>query len=173
MKKYARDYAFLFGIAGLIVLLDQLSKYLVRTQIPYTEQWAPWPWLLPYVRIVHWNNTGAAFGLFQGLNPVFMILAVIVSGVIIYYFPKVPRQDWLMRLALALQLGGAVGNLIDRILYGTVTDFVSVGTFAVWNVADACISIGVVLLAIDLLLKEKQERAKHQQQPPEPQEPAG
>jgi signal peptidase II len=168
LKKSARDYFFLFGIAGSIVLLDQLSKYLVRTQLPYTELWSPWPWLLPYARIVHWNNTGAAFGLFQGMNLVFMILAVIVSGIIIYYFPKVPRQDWLMRLALAFQLGGAVGNLIDRILYGTVTDFISVGTFAVFNVADACISIGVALLAIDLLLKEKQERAKRQQPPPEP-----
>jgi len=167
LKKHARDYLYLFSIAGLIVLLDQLSKYLVRTQLPYTGEWAPWPWLLPYARIVHWNNTGAAFGLFQGMNLVFMILAVIVSGVIIYYFPKVPRQDWLMRLALAFQLGGALGNLIDRILYGTVTDFISVGTFAVFNVADSCISIGVVLLAIDLLLKEKQERSKRQQPPPE------
>jgi signal peptidase II len=167
LKKYARDYLFLFSISGLLILLDQVSKYLVRTQIPYTEQWTPWPWLLPYARIVHWNNTGAAFGLFQGMNLVFMILAVIVSGVIIYYFPKVPRQDWLMRLALAFQLAGAVGNLIDRILFGTVTDFISVGTFAVFNVADSCITIGVALLAIDLLLKEKQERARRQQPPPE------
>ncbi len=160
MKKYLRDYLFLFSIAGFVILLDQWSKHLVRTQLELTEQWAPWPWLLPYLRIVHWNNTGAAFGMFQGMNLVFMILAVIVSGAIIYFFPRIPREDWLMRLALALQLGGAVGNLIDRILYGTVTDFVSMGNFAVYNVADACISIGVVLLGIDLLIKERQERVR-------------
>jgi signal peptidase II len=69
-----------------------------------------------------------------------------------------------MRTALALQLGGAVGNLIDRFRFGTVTDFVSVGNFAVFNVADASITIGVVLLAIDLLIKERQERLDRKNQ---------
>ena len=101
--KYVRDYLYLFTISGLVILLDQWSKYQVRTQLEFTAQWAPWPWLLPYARVVHWNNTGAAFGLFQGMNMVFIILAFIVSGAIIYFFPRVPRQDWMLRLALALQ----------------------------------------------------------------------
>ncbi len=164
MKKYFRDYLFLFSISGFVILLDQWSKHLVRTQLEFTAQWAPWPWMLPYFRIVHWNNTGAAFGLFQGMNVVFMILAVIVSAGIIYYFPRIPRKDWLMRTALALQLGGAVGNLIDRFRFGTVTDFISMGNFAVYNVADASITIGVVLLAIDLLIKERQERLDRKNQ---------
>jgi signal peptidase II len=162
LKKYLRDYLFLFSISGLVIFLDQWSKHLVRSQIELGSSWAPWEWLYPYARFVHLTNTGAAFGTFQGMSGVFTILAIIVSGVIIYYFPRVPRQDWLLRLALSLQLGGAVGNLIDRIRYGTVTDFVSVGSFAIFNVADSCITIGTVLLALDLLIKEYQERKAKQ-----------
>ena len=155
MKRYIRDYIFLFGITALIVLLDQWSKFQVRTQLMEGEVWAPWDWLLPYMRIVHATNSGAAFGMFQGMASVFTILAVVVAVVIVYYFPKVPREDWLLRLAMALQLGGALGNLIDRLQHGGfVTDFISVGTFPVFNVADASISIGVALMVFAMWFKE-------------------
>lgn len=161
MKRHFRDYIPLLAVAGIILVIDQWTKYLVRTRIPYSEVWAPWNWLLPFARVVHWQNTGAAFGMFQGMNLVFMILAIIVSGAIIYYFPFVPKEDWLIRLALGIQLGGALGNLIDRIQYGAVTDFISVGSFAVFNVADASISVGVVLLVLGMWLREKRlEREK-------------
>jgi signal peptidase II len=81
---------------------------------------------------------------------------------IIIYFPRIPREDWLLRLALALQLGGAVGNLIDRVTQGYVTDFISVGSFPVFNVADASISIGAVLLVISVLLKDREQAASKQ-----------
>ena len=158
MKRYLKDYAFLFSIAGVILLLDQFTKYLVRSNLAFSEMWAPWDWLLPYARIVHWNNTGAAFGIFQQFGVIFTILPIIVTGAIIYFFPKVPRTDWLIRLALALQLGGALGNLADRLLRGTVTDFLSVGNFAVFNVADSSIFIGVLLLIYAMWQKERQER---------------
>jgi signal peptidase II len=158
LKKYFRDYAFLLGIAGFIVVVDQLTKYLVRTQIPFAGSWSPFAWLEPYVRIVHWQNTGAAFGMLQGFGIVFAILAVIVSVAILYYFPHVPSNEWAIRLALAMQLGGAVGNLIDRITVGTVTDFVSVGTFAVFNVADACISVGTVILIVAVWYSERKQK---------------
>jgi signal peptidase II len=112
---------------------------------------------MPYARIVHWQNRGAAFGLFQDGNLVFTILAIIVSLAIIYYFPRVSPQDWLLRLALGLQFSGAVGNLIDRLHQGYVTDFVSLWTFPVFNVADASISGGVVVLLISAWLHERSE----------------
>lgn len=164
MRKYLRDYGFLFLVATTIVVLDQLSKLWVRTQLEYGEAWAPWDWLLPYARLIHVQNTGAAFGMLQGMNAVFTILAIVVSCVIIYYFPHVPREDWLLRLALALQLGGAVGNLVDRVTEGYVTDFVSVGRFPVFNVADASISIGVALLILAMWLKEREQKS-HQAPP--------
>ena len=161
MKRHFRDYVPLLAVAAIIVIIDQWTKYLVRTQVPYSEVWAPWDWLLPFARVVHWQNTGAAFGMFQGMNLVFMILAIIVSGAIVYYFPFVPKEDWLIRLALGIQLGGALGNLIDRIQYGAVTDFISVGSFAVFNVADASITVGVVLLVLGMWMREKRlEREK-------------
>jgi signal peptidase II len=159
LKKFFQNYGVLLLFAGIIVLIDQWTKYLVRTQIAYGQAWAPWDWLLPYMRIIHAQNTGAAFGMFQGMNAVFTVLAIIVAGVILYYFPKVPRSDWLIRLAMVLQFSGAIGNLVDRVTQGYVTDFISVATFPVFNVSDACISIGVVLLVIGMWLKDKDQQA--------------
>lgn len=159
LKKYLSDYAYLFGLAGLIVALDQWTKWIVRNNLALGERWVPWTWLEPYARIVHWENTGAAFGMFQGMSTVFAVLAFVVALVIIYYYPQVPREDWPLRLAMGMQLGGAVGNLIDRLTQsGTVTDFISVGSFAVFNIADASISVGVAVLIIGMWWKERQEQ---------------
>lgn len=158
MKKYFWDYVYLLGVSGAIILFDQWTKALVRANLAFQEMWSPWPWLMPYVRIVHWKNTGAAFGMLQGFGGIFTILAIVVSVVILYYFPRVSRGDWYIRLAMALQLGGAVGNLIDRLTQGgVVTDFISVGRFAVFNVADASISIGVAVLILGMWLKERED----------------
>jgi signal peptidase II len=162
LTKYVGDYLFLFLIAGIILILDQVSKTLVRLNLALTETWVPWDWLEPYARIVHWKNTGAAFGMLQGFGDVFTILAIIVSVAILYYFPQVPRDDWLLRLAMALQFGGALGNLYDRLTIGWVTDFVSIWIIPVFNVADFCITTGVILLLISVWLKERK-----QQSPPE------
>jgi signal peptidase II len=95
------------------------------------------------------------------MNLLFSILAIIVSIAIIYYFPQVSRQDWLIRLALGIMLGGAIGNLIDRIQFGAVTDFISVGNFAVFNIADGSVTVGTILLIIGMYVHEKRlEREK-------------
>jgi len=115
---------------------------------------------------MNWNNTGVAFGMFQGRGWLFSILAFVVAGAIIYYFPRVSAKDPFIRWALALELGGAIGNLVDRIilaepggfLSGPVTDFVSIGNFAVFNVADSCITIGVFLLVIGVWIEDRRER---------------
>ena len=159
MNKYIKDYIVLFSITGFIVLLDQYTKYLVRSNIPFGMVLKPELWISNYVRIVHWSNTGAAFGLFQDLSIVFTILAFVVIAVIIYYFPRVPRDEKLIRLAMALQMGGALGNLIDRLFRGRVTDFMSVMNFPVFNVADASISIGVALLFFALWQNDRKEKA--------------
>ncbi len=158
MKRKVSDYTYLFVVTGIILVLDQWTKHLVRSNLAPSEIWSPWPWLAPFARIVHWQNTGAAFGMFQGFSVVFGVLAVVVSIAILYYFPLVPKEDKLIRLALAMQFGGAVGNLMDRLRFnGAVTDFVSVGNFAVWNVADASITIGVAVLILGMWQKERRE----------------
>lgn len=173
LKKYIRDYAFLLTIASVIVFLDQWTKYLVRTNIQYSDMWSPWPWLMPYARIVHWQNTGAAFGMFQNLSLVFTILAIVVSIAIIYYFPRIPRSDWLIRLALSLQLGGALGNLVDRLTRGVVTDFISVGNFAVFNIADASVFVGVILLILGMWIQEREKQPADPRASPETESSSG
>ena len=159
MKRLIKDYAYLLSISGAVILLDQVTKNLVRSNLHFGEIWPQNHWIVDYARIVHWSNTGAAFGMLQNFGVVFAILAVVVSIAILIYFPKVPREDWLLRLALALQLGGAIGNLIDRLTIGHVTDFISLDSFAVFNVADASISIGTALLAISLIQRERKEKS--------------
>lgn len=169
MKRYLYEYAFLLGVAGGLVALDQWTKWLVRTRLAFNETWAPWDWLLPYARIIHIQNTGAAFGSFQAFGNVFMVLAIIVSIGILIFFPHVAQNDWLIRVVMSLELGGAVGNLVDRFTQGYVTDFVSVGNFAVFNVADASISVGVAVLIAGMLIRDWQEKRKsspHADTPP-------
>lgn len=103
----------------------------------------------------------------QGFGDIFTILAILVAGAIIYYFPKVPREDWPLRLAMSLQLGGALGNLIDRLTQGYVIDFISVGNFPVFNVADSSIFMGVVILILSMWIKERSLKASHISSDPE------
>ena len=161
MKKYILIYLNLFGTAGIVVALDQWTKWLVRTNIPFATQWLPkgLEWLMPYARLVYWHNTGAAFGMFQNGSLVFTILAFIVIGAILYYYPQIEAEGWLFRLALSLQLAGAVGNLIDRLTHaGKVTDFISVGTFPVFNVADTSITVGTAILILAVWLNDRKEK---------------
>jgi signal peptidase II len=155
-----KNYLVLFGIAGIIDALDQWTKWLVRGNIGFGSQWLPgWlMWLSPYARIVNWHNRGAAFGMFQNGNLVFTVLAFMVIAAIIYYYPQVEANDWTLKLAMGLQLAGAAGNLIDRLLFGKVTDFISIGNFAVFNVADSSITIGVIVLLLGVWFKEREEK---------------
>jgi signal peptidase II len=154
LKKYIKDYAFLISIAALIILLDQLTKYLVRANLHVGNVLLPDLWLSQYARIVNVKNTGAAFGMFQSLGGVFTVLSFVVSLVILYYFPQVPSEDILLRFAMSLLLGGAVGNLIDRLIQGHVTDFISIWIFPVFNLADLSITTGVIILFLGMWWQE-------------------
>jgi signal peptidase II len=157
VTKVIKNYWAIFTIAGVIVALDQWTKWLVRTNIPPGQSWLPdsLAWLSPYARIVHWYNRGAAFGMFQEGSMVFTVLAFIVIAAILYYYPQVSRADWPLRLAMSMQLGGALGNLIDRLTIGHVTDFISVGKFPVFNIADSSITVGVVALLLGVWWQER------------------
>ena len=158
MIKSLKSYLLLIPISGSIIVLDQITKAIVRNHLDFGEIWAPWPWLVPYARIVHWSNTGVAFGLFQGQGLLFTILAFIIAAAIFYYYPKFSEQDWALRLALGMQFGGAIGNLIDRLTIGHVTDFISLGNFPVFNIADSSITVGVAVMILGLWLNEKHEK---------------
>lgn len=165
MTKVFQNYWGIFTIATIIIALDQWTKWLVRVNIPAGQSWLPdWlQWLSPYARIVHWYNKGAAFGIFQEGGMIFTVLAFIVSAAIIYYYPQVSSQDWPLRLAMSMQLGGAIGNLIDRLTIGHVTDFISVGTFPVFNIADSSISVGCVVLLLGVWWQERAAKREKMQ----------
>lgn len=158
MKKILKAYTFLFPIAVFLVIIDQLTKSWIRNNLVFNELWMPWEWLAPYARLVNWRNTGAAFGIFQGMNGVFVVLAFVIIILIVIYFPMIPEDDFFFRLALSLQLAGAAGNLIDRLYRGFVTDFISVGRFPVFNVADSCITMGVVVLLVGMWIEERKSQ---------------
>lgn len=165
MKRQLKSYVWLIVVAGIIIALDQWTKWLVRTNLQLGDVWSPFPWLTPYARIVHWYNTGVAFGMFQGMSWLFAGLSILVSIAIIIFYGRIPANEWPLKLSLMLQLGGAIGNLIDRLTVGQVTDFISVGKFAVFNIADSSLTVGVIVMILGFWYMDLQEKKKQTQKP--------
>jgi signal peptidase II len=148
-----------FLIMGLVLAADQLSKYLVETRVPLYGSWAPIPALEGLFRVVHTSNSGAVFGLFQGTGMFFAVLGVVVVSAIIYFNFTLPAGQWLLRIALGLQLGGALGNMTDRLRReGHVTDFIDVGPWYIFNLADLAIVSGVILFGYVLFQEYRREQ---------------
>ncbi len=140
------------AVAVLILVLDRITKRWVMANLRPGESWNPVPALERWVSLTYVTNTGAAFGLFPDYGVLFMIIAVVVIvGIIFYYrYLSVAGNPWLIQISLGLQLGGALGNLVDRLLYGHVVDFIDFKVWPVFNVADSSLSVGVAILAFYL-----------------------
>ena len=154
----------LLAVALVVIVTDQITKRLIEANIGLYENVLITSWLSPYLTFTHTQNTGAAFSLLPQGGAIFFVIGIIVCSLILYYAPRLPVRDWVSRVALGMQLGGAIGNLIDRVRQGHVTDFIhfqipEIGfDFPVWNVADSCIVVGVILLiGMNLLRKEPVE----------------
>jgi signal peptidase II len=156
----ARHWLALVSIVALVLLVDQASKAYVAAHLPLHDSWAPVKALEDIFRFTHVRNTGAAFGLFPQGGFLFLGIAVIVSVIILYYYRQVPADAWLVRLALGLQLGGALGNALDRMRLGYVVDFFDVSYWPVFNVADSCVVLGVGTLVLVMLREERRERQR-------------
>ena len=151
------------GLAIAVVLLDRWTKRLAEekllengvrsVRVPVIGDW---------LRFTYVENRGAAFGLLQDQTVFFVIVGVVVIGVIGASYRYLPRSGFRLHLALGLQLGGAVGNLIDRVRQGYVVDFVDFGYHTNWwpvfNVADSAIVVGVTLLALNMLTQSENEK---------------
>jgi signal peptidase II len=135
-----------FGIAGAVVVVDQLTKAWIRSILAPGEVM---PVLGDWIRLVHAQNNGGIFGLLRGQALPFAVVSLGVIALIVAYHGRSGRSPFLT-VALALLLGGAIGNLLDRLLYGSVVDFVDAGIGSIrwytFNVADASISLAIVLL---------------------------
>jgi len=153
--KRKASWLLLLPIAALVLVLDQLSKAWVLRHIPLGESWAPIPSLARIFTFRHVTNTGAAFGLFPNGGTIFLAIAVVVIVAIIVYTRYLSVERWPVLLSLGLQLGGAMGNLVDRLRFGHVVDFLDFSFWPTFNVADSAIVCGVALLAY-LVLTEKE-----------------
>jgi signal peptidase II len=139
-------------VSTSVVVLDQFTKWMVRSELPLHDGVPVFP---GFFSIVHAANRGGAFSLFAEAHeairlPFFFAAAVVAVGFLIYFVRQIPSDQRLLLFALAAVLGGALGNLIDRAVFGQVTDFLLVyyhgWTWPAFNVADSFISIGVTIL---------------------------
>ena len=152
LMKKLRQYLFLVIVSGTVLIFDQVTKALIQRTMQLHESI---PIIGPVFSITYIRNPGAAFGLFaqhgNGLRTAFFITISVVAVIFLAaLFAKTPPQARLGRLSISLVMGGALGNLIDRLRFGEVIDFLDfyIGRYhwPAFNVADSCISTGVALL---------------------------
>ena len=171
------EWALLIGPAALLLILDQVTKWLVRQNLAVGEMWAPIPALSKIFTVTHVQNTGVSFGQLAGLGWLFMLVNLAVLVGILIYYPRIPAGHWQLRLAAPLILAGALGNMIDRLRtafaiagrtgslwtalpQSSVTDFMDFKIWPVWNVADLCTVTGVIILAWALWQAERAETSR-------------
>jgi len=161
MSRLRRDLLF-FGMAVLVFVFDQAAKMVVRASLTPGESIPPDGWF----RFTHVTNTGAAFGLFQGQGPLLLLTTVIGVAAIVTYYLYPPVQTPVLTTSLGLQLGGAIGNLVDRVTLGHVTDFFDFRIWPVFNIADSAIVVGVVVLTGYMLLFDRSGKTAGANAPP-------
>ena len=150
------------GAALAVLALDQVTKSLVRVFMDRGEAWPE----DSFVRLHYVTNTGAAFGILQNQTG-FLIVTTVVGLAAIYLYYRYPPFDHIVApIAIGMMLGGAAGNLVDRLRVGRVTDFIDVGFWPSFNVADSSITVGIIVLLIGYALF-----AEHR--PPAPERDAG
>ncbi len=141
----------------VVVIVDQITKWLVRTRVPLHSSV---PVIPGFLDITHVRNTGAAFGFLNGVDfpgkpLVIAVVAICALAGIAFYSGHIAGEKLLPRLGLALIIGGAAGNLVDRVFLGSVVDFVDAywQGFHFWafNVADSAITVGVILMILDMI----------------------
>jgi len=146
----ARRHLPFLGAAALVVALDQITKLILRASLELGER----EQLAQFFSFSHIANDGGAFGIFGGANTILAVSAVAAIVIVAAYYLFPPLNHWLIRSGLALILGGALGNLLDRIYQGHVTDFIDFIHFPAFNVADAAINVGVAAVIIAILFAD-------------------
>ena len=145
-----KDWLFYTLVIGVFVF-DQVTKAIIRSSLSLGDSWPE----EGIFRIVHGLNTGSAFGLFAGFTNLLVVASIIGIVFILFVFLKQNNSVIWLRLSLGLIVGGALGNLFDRVKDGAVVDFISVGRWPAFNIADSSISVGMCLLLVTMLLGEK------------------
>ena len=163
MKK---KYWILLVVFLVVIALDQSTKLMIQQTLPLHNKVE----IIPgFFNLIHVRNTGGAFGIFGGekgpMGSVLFVAASLVAvGILVILFMRVKEHEKMLKFSFALLLSGAIGNLIDRVSYGEVVDFldfhVSSYHWPAFNVADSAISFGIGLMALELLIKEHKKPSK-------------
>ena len=132
-NKISLNYILFFGL----IIVDQLLKFLVRKNLLLNESVS----VFPFLKITHIQNTGITFGLFQGNNLLMIWVYLIVLGLLMLKYDEFPKKSYMF---VMLVIAGLIGNLIDRIFVGSVTDFIDLIVWPVFNLADSLIVVGVI-----------------------------
>ncbi len=144
----------LIQLAILVFVIDQFSKFLVMDQLLYRESFPA----TGFFRFTHTFNTGSAFGIFQNQNTPLIVVSIIGIAILVLIYRSQRTPTGLLRLSIGLQIGGAFGNLLDRLRLKHVIDFIDVGDWPVFNLADASIITGLVILAWIFLVAEPADK---------------
>ena len=166
-------HRFIVLLAVALFALDQATKAVVVQTLARGESWPA----DGFFRITHIGNSGSAFGLFGDQNVVLTVASVLGIGVLLLFYRSHPSPGLLVRLSLGLMLAGAFGNLTDRLMRGYVTDFIDIGPWYIFNVADASIVTGVIILAVTIVRAEPAPAAAEPEpaaatEPPNDDQPA-
>lgn len=148
-------------IAAVIILADQATKAWILSiwPQPYTGEI---PIIANWLELTYIRNTGVAFGLFGGVPQLFTVTSLLITaGAIWFYLRHLPQNNGGLAVSLGLIIGGAIGNVIDRIRFGYVVDFIKTfdGRFPIFNIADSCIVVGVGLMALLLVQEDAQAQS--------------
>jgi len=145
-----RRYLTVFSTALIIVIIDQIAKFLIKTNFQLNQTL---PIINNIFNLTYIHNFGAGFGILQQQRWVLIFVSIIVIGFILYYLDKINGKEILLQLLFGFILGGTIGNLIDRVIYGYVIDFLDFRVWPVFNFADSFVTIGVIGLIIYLWKK--------------------
>ncbi|MDP6265770.1 MAG: signal peptidase II [Candidatus Woesearchaeota archaeon] len=140
-----RKYITIVSIAIVVVLIDQITKFLIKTNFELNQTL---PLIKNFFHFTYITNFGAGFGILQQQEFILIFISIIVIGVIVYHFDRIKEKEILLQALVGFVLGGTIGNLIDRIAYGFVIDFLDFRIWPIFNVADSFVTIGVIGLII-------------------------
>ena len=145
-----RKYNVVFSTALIIILIDQLSKFFVRNNFQLNQ---PIPIINNIFHLTYIQNTGAGFGILKAQTLILIFVSIAVIGIIFYNFDKIKNKEILLQVLVGFVLGGTIGNLIDRMAYGHVIDFLDFRIWPIFNFADSFVTIGIIGLIIYLWKK--------------------
>ena len=140
-------YILIFSITLIVLLFDQITKFLIRINFELNQTF---PIIKNIFHLTYIQNFGAGFGILQNQQWILIFVSLLVIGIIFYYIDRIKEKEMLLQVLVGFVLGGTIGNLIDKLIYGFVIDFLDFRIWPIFNIADSFVTIGVIGLIIYL-----------------------